>query len=135
MSREIKFRGKSIDSSRWFYGYYLAYHVTGGGKLFHYIKNPNITVEIDPETLGQFTGRYDKNGKEIYEWDAVSWSAWKLDSCYEKSCKKKVNIVEWSVNKGKWFIGNDLWDLGIYSDIEVIGNIHENPELLEEGND
>jgi uncharacterized phage protein (TIGR01671 family) len=79
----------------------------------------------------QFTGLHDKNGVEIYEGDIVSWSAWKLGSCYEKSCKKKVNIVEWSSNKGKWFIGNDLWDLGIYSDIEIIGNIHDNPELLE----
>ena len=132
MSREIKFRAHGQVYPKWFYGYYVK---NKEGDSFIRSTGNFETYWVLEETLGQFTGLHDKNGKEIYEGDVVSWSAWKLGSCYEKSCKKKVNIVEWSSNKGKWFIGNDLWDLGIYSDIEVIGNIHENPEILEKNND
>lgn len=78
----------------------------------------------------QFTGLHDKNGKEIYDGDICKWSSWFLGSYQEINGDKIISLVEWSNKKGKWFVKNDVWDLGIYSDIEVIGNIYENPELL-----
>ena len=82
------------------------------------------------QELSQFTGLTDKNGKEIYEGDLLRWSIWILGSNFERLSSKKINAVEWSSKKGKFFIGSELWDLGAYSDIEIIGNIYENPNLL-----
>lgn len=66
MSREIKFRGKQIDNGEWVYGY-LADE--------DYINDINSidlsSIEVDRDTIGQFTGLLDKNGKEIYEGDIV----------------------------------------------------------------
>ncbi|MDA2800611.1 YopX family protein, partial [Escherichia coli] len=80
--------------------------------------------------LMQFTGLHDKNGKEIYEGDILRWSSWVEGSYHEIAGVKNTNLVEWSNARGKWFVKSDLWDLGMYSDKEIIGNIYENPELL-----
>ena len=66
MNREIKFRGKRIDNGEWVYGY-LADE--------DYINDINSidlsSIEVDRDTIGQFTGLFDKNGKEIYEGDIL----------------------------------------------------------------
>ncbi len=145
MSREIKFRGKSVDSSRWFYGYYLAYHVTGGGRLFHYIKNPNITVEIDPETLGEFTGLHDKNGKEVYEGDILRFppkNDWGNNnySCFEVFFHDGDGNSDYNIGYSMSRMHNHGAICGGYipafkpktvKQMAVIGNIYDNPELLE----
>lgn len=72
MEREIKFKGKRINNGEWHYGYYFFNSIT------HNIMNPDTfkglrldVEEVDPSTVGQFTGLKDKNGDEIYEGDIV----------------------------------------------------------------
>ena len=125
--REILFRGKRIDDDKWTYGYlfkcwgrcYLLWGMNGD--------NP-IKEEVIPETVGQFTGLYDKNGKKIFEGDIVS------------SNKRKTWIGRGKVwfDKGVFWCGEREWAKLLRvvcledEQAEVIGNIHDNPEILEE---
>ena len=84
-----------------------------------------------PHTIGedmfvmQYTGLKDKNGFDIFDGDILKWSSFKPG--YENG----FNNVEVIWHLGSWKLkGNECWNLEIYTNIEKIGNIHENPELL-----
>jgi len=123
MNREILFRGKHIDNGEWVYGWYCMYPF-GRWPCKHAIipsqdavDGEHKFVEVDPGTVGQFTELSDKNGKKIFEGDIIRWD--------EK---------EW----GKPFSEVITWDYGLFSlrksdwkeFCEVVGNIHDNPELI-----
>lgn len=116
MNREIKFRG--LHNGNWVYGYL---HTSDGATLIQVGKN--ISKEVNPNTIGQFTGLLDKNGKEIYEGDIIS------------NYQANVNCVFWFID-GSWCIENYHAGALLLSEYavesEIIGNIYENQELLKE---
>lgn len=128
--RTIKFRGKRLDNDQWMYGYVL--HCD----LYTDIWTDEEGFEreeVDPDTVGQFTGLYDKNGKEIYEGDILEYK----DPINGKTYRRKVVFhdaafcqeIDLGTPKPEYNpIRNH--DLTVWS---VVGNIHDNPELLKGG--
>jgi uncharacterized phage protein (TIGR01671 family) len=122
--REYLFRGKMIANGKWSEGNLL---VTKQGCCI----TPNATVlgsygAVDPETVGQYTGLTDKNGTKIFEGDIVKYG-------------DTVHNVVFEQRNGTAYFGLvystlETLSFGYYQDlkqIEVIGNIYDNPELLE----
>lgn len=146
--REILFKAKRIDNGEWVEGYLFDNGFDGEEKKYFVgglvIEKYNGTAcdewditgidfcEIDPETLCQFTGLCDKNGNKIWENDI-----------YDRK-EKYPEVVK--MTNGDWTLdysyaierdyGNSYCNLGFYVNerkcVEVIGNIFDNPELLQE---
>lgn len=129
--RDIKFRGKRLDNGGWVYGDFTRRKSRYAPQLdtTYGISDEFGTFRaVDQSTVGQFTGLCDKDGREIYEGDIIvgTYKDMGTDTglVVFKGCGFKVEIPN---------VGDDeLVDWERYSDsIEVIGNIYENPELLE----
>lgn len=124
------YRGLTKEGNKWVYGWYLHRHESdwdGHDKYIHQIhtKEWNEFIEVIPETVGQSTGRKDKNKTDLYQDDIVR--------------KHHKNYrVDWNV-KGFWELqrSGDWW-LALHKidseKLERIGNIHQNPKLLEQDN-
>ena len=130
--REILFRGKQTDNGEWIEGAYSPFHLNFGERE----EKPHIIIisddedidglwcEVIPETVGQYTGLTDKNGVKIFEGDIVSlvkhdgliYKVVYVPCRYELVNSKGVNCFVLDIYKSE--------------NIEVIGNIHDNPELL-----
>ena len=125
--RDIKFRGKSKLTGKWVYGNYDFYIFIETNLLENIIENKNeLPIPIDIKTLGEYTGLKDKNGKEIYEGDIVKCSFYP-----EFVFEIKFTELCWYMRKIPTSEHIKLSDV-LYEDLEVIGNIYDNPELLEE---
>ena len=133
MVRKIKFRGKDIDTGEWRYGY-LSFFYTAGrdkngfiltDKAQIYSQEDGRCYDVLAETVGQFTGLFDKNGKEIYEGDILLMS--EDDGCM---IDNKVGIKDGCFG----YIGEVNGELipFCHCDVieEVVGNIFDNPNLL-----
>ena len=131
--KDIKFRGKD-NRNAWHYGDLIH------DKHFSYILDINFLpalsvpatsfIEVDPETVGQFTGLTDKNGKEIYEGDLVELIP--KEDHKEHTNMYGIKKVIWSECDACFYYDKFIsmsWS-GWESE-EILGNIHENPELLE----
>ena len=121
--REILFRGKRVDNGEWFKGFYGK-----SGEKAYIIYDNDIAVayvsmkEVIPETVGQYTGLTDKNGKKIFEGDI----------CKHRSNYSGLYIISVVTYTDGQFLAMSDNNCGFnLSDrLEIIGNIHDNPELL-----
>ena len=120
--REILFRGKRTDNGTWAYGYlfciwertYLCWGTTNDV--------PNMK-EILPETVGQYTGLTDRNGRKIFEGDIIEYD-------------EEIGKIKYSDYDAAFDIIFDTWNTNFSvtneRHVEVIGNIHDDPELMEQ---
>jgi hypothetical protein len=132
--REILFRGKRYGNSGWAFGcYYKQLESYGGACDDSIIITTHEDLSYDqaldyyevlPETVGQFTGLTDKNGKKIFEGDIIQHGKRKGTIFYYGNFG--MFMISWIPNGGANIFMNVL-----HTEVDVIGNIHDNPELLE----
>lgn len=141
--REIKFRGKRLDNGEWIYGGLLQSNKYELPCKCAYMPSPTLTgesfwkvlldYEVDPATVGQYTGLTDKNGKEIYEGDIVT----EIDIVIAQNRRRYQVVFETGATRigglilARYYNNDDR--LAKRYVVEVIGNIHDNPELLKGG--
>lgn len=148
MSREILFRGKCVSDSK-----YAGEWVTGGyvapdadckkrneGLIVEYFGgNTTITYHVDPDTVGQFTGLVDKNGKRVFEGDileCVSWNEfWSVDGKPLEQFRRRLLVGHRNgafvcIERQQAPFDDKVWDIISNHDCIIIGNIHDNPELF-----
>lgn len=123
--REILFRGKIVDSVEWIHGIAFPHDRGSCSILYQFPMDGALEGrEVDPDTVGQFTGLYDKDGARIYEGDIVVTELWPgghflgAVEWREKDCAFSVRLSE----------NNST---GVSTGCRVVGNIHDDPDMLE----
>ena len=140
--REILFRGKRIDNGEWIYGFLSkSRNIEEKPALLkpcvdYEEKGVMVSSIVDPETVGQYTGLTDKNGNKIFEGDIIAYED-ETPGQYEYHDSLFINRGVIRFDAGQFYFTNSIaatMDDLLYKgtlDCEVIGNIHDNPELLE----
>lgn len=138
--REIKFRGKLL-SGEWVYGL-LAYTESkkiDAGDTGYFISNDAgmpFAYQVDPKTVGQFTGRTGKDGKEVWEDDIIKFGHHHVS---DGKTRTIISVVKFAFSQFCVEIdpGKDSFHLELCEayPIEIIGNIHDNEDLKEEKNE
>ena len=160
MKREIKFRGYDPDTKRWYYGSLVKQNKTTYVTSEDYDQNPSNTEwfilwdemtdwclpnrhirgSVDPKSIGEYTGLHDKNAREIYEGDIVSFgSVWNNGDDEDIDEEFHIGVVEYDPHYAVYNVNCEesgerrflFTDVVNYDGFGVIGNIFENPELLE----
>ena len=118
--REILFRGKQLDSGEWVFGDLMTKYPHHEGLTI--VEHGCVYHEVDPRTVGQYTGLKDKNGVKIFEGDALGGIV--------------GGVVVWIDQETRYGISllGEVHEVYLQElervDLEVIGNIHDSPELL-----
>jgi len=144
--REYLFRGKRKDNGQWVEGClvsvtpdeaFILVGITGHIKRDDY---ECYMIEVVPKTIGQFTGLKDKNGKKIYEGDVIqfkSTDSYEYDATYDYEklgSTPVISVMKWN-SESLGFRTSASSRFKITKDmLEVIGNIHDNPELVNQPN-
>lgn len=138
--REIIFRGKTLDGLKWVYGDLIQENsgrVVIRTNLNTWDKNSDVdpygeSLDVKPDTVGQYTGQKDRNGKEIFEGDIINYIVGRPGFFDREDIEWRQNtaVVGMRLKIG----GTDILaqKTHCFWDIDVIGNIHDNPELLED---
>jgi hypothetical protein len=160
MKREILFRGKSSQNDKWLYG---NIQIPEAPYDEYFMWDNGWQMQVDVNTVGQYTGLIDKNGKKIFEGDILRVSEYDnllmrefndetdyfgmftLEELTGELQQSYTSPVTWEdgtfciSTKGDWLHHNDMFLAVLFGDMkrsnpififEVIGNIHDNPELL-----
>ena len=135
MKRVIKFRGYSPVTKGWVYGHLIPQSKYGQiiDHIAPFVKNGSIEgVPVEADTIGQFTGMVDKNGKPVYEGDIVRYRT--TDERHTKNPRYTNLVINYNESSARFQAGDIYHQYLNSTKLEIIGNVHDNPELLEEQN-
>ena len=149
--REVIFRGKRADNGEWIEGSLLGIDWCDKPSTYSIAPNTPVSVfySVIPETVGQYTGLTDKNGVRIFEGDIVRATIERAERCQSPriengvigyDCIGMIGLILYKDKNGEnvWSdFFNELSLSGLIEDyyFEIIGNIHDNPDILKGGED
>lgn len=126
--REILFRAQRVDNNEWVEGSLVTTNHLG---LRCYILKDigGISIQVIPETIGQFTGLINHKGEKVFDGDIVQFS---------DEDEKSTHVIKWDDSLYRWYdqrledgaSGVDFYEFEAFEDAHIIGNIHQNQELL-----
>lgn len=139
MEREILFRGKRVDYGCWVEGF-LVVNFWGRKEYTIHKADGSGCCDVRKETVGQYTGLIDKNGVKVFEGDILAYYG--VSGCATYSEVKYGEFGGYCSTGGGtygWYLAGEFGDIrdlnpdipDFYNHIEVVGNIHDSPELLE----